>query len=197
MKDGNHTVITSWGFLALRLPEADSTWLADKVEILKALGVLDETGQGTERLEIVKAAKVARLTKEEFDLYRNQMVEICSICHSKSFALSQLSAGDQMIKETDKVFAEAIRIVKDLYKQGFLQKPAGWKYAPDLLQFYEAKSSVEQDLYLMFMEYRMRAFQGAFHMNPDYSHWYGWATLKETLQRIEEDATALKKGSEK
>jgi hydroxylamine dehydrogenase len=197
MKDGNHAVITSWGFLALRLPEADSTWLADRVEILKALGVLDETGQGTERLEIIKAAKVARLTKEEFDLYRNQMIEICSICHSKSFAINQLSAGDQMVRETDRVLAEAIRIVKDLYKQGLLQKPAGWKYAPDLLQFYEAKSSVEQDLYLMFLEYRMRAFQGAFHMNPDYSHWYGWATLKETLERIKETASAMQKANMK
>lgn len=30
----------------------------------------------------------------------------------------------------------------------------------------------------MFMEYRMRAFQGAFHFNPDYMHWYGWAPYK-------------------
>jgi hypothetical protein len=63
---------------------------------------------------------------------------------------------------------------------------------PDLLQFYEAKSSIEQDLYVMFMEYRMRAFQGAFHMNPDYMHWYGWAPMKETLQTIKDEAVKLR-----
>ncbi|MBM4388772.1 MAG: cytochrome C, partial [Deltaproteobacteria bacterium] len=92
----------------------------------------------------------------------------------------------------NKVLAEAIRVVKDLYKEGLLKKPATWKYAPDLLQFYEAKSGVEQDLYLMFLEYRMRAFQGAFHANPDYMHWYGWAPLKEALARIREEADKMK-----
>ena len=43
----------------------------------------------------------------------------------------------------------------------------------------------------MFMEYRMRAFQGAFHFNPDYMHWYGWAPLKESLQKIKDEAASL------
>jgi acetoin utilization deacetylase AcuC-like enzyme len=88
--------------------------------------------------------------------------------------------------------AEAIRVVQGLYKDGVLVKPADWTTAPDLLQFYEAKTSVEQDLYVMFMEYRMRAFQGAFHMNPDYMHWYGWAPMKETLQKIKDEAAKLR-----
>jgi hypothetical protein len=88
--------------------------------------------------------------------------------------------------------AEAIRVVQALYKDGVLAKPASWSVAPDLLQFYEAKSSVEQDLYVMFLEYRMRAFQGAFHMNPDYMHWYGWAPMKETLQKIKDEAAKLR-----
>jgi len=44
----------------------------------------------------------------------------------------------------------------------------------------------------MLMEYRMRAFQGAFHNNPDYSHWYGWAPLVETAARIEAEAARLR-----
>ena len=66
-QDGNHSVLTPWGFLALRVPEDDADWWADRVEILKALSVLDAAGDGTERLEVVAQAKVARLTKEEFD----------------------------------------------------------------------------------------------------------------------------------
>jgi hypothetical protein len=135
---------------------------------------------------------VARLTKEEFQQERDKMIAICSQCHGKSFATAQLDAGDRVVKDIDKIMAEAIREVQGLYKDGILKTPAGWAFAPDLLQFYEAKSSVEQELYVMFMEYRMRAFQGAFHMNPDYMHWYGWAPMKETLQKIKDESAKLR-----
>jgi hypothetical protein len=97
-----------------------------------------------------------------------------------------------VVRDVDKIMAEAIREVQGLYKDGILKKPANWTFAPDLLQFYEAKSAVEQDLYVMFLEYRMRTFQGAFHMNPDYMHWYGWAPMKETLQKIKDEAEKLR-----
>jgi hypothetical protein len=192
MQGGDHNVLTSWGFLALRLPEDDKDWLNDRVAILQALGVLDEKGGATGRLDVVKAGRVARLTKEEFQKERDKMTAVCAQCHGKAYAKSQLDAGDAVVKDVDKIMAEAIRVVQGLYRDGILKKPAGWTTAPDLLQFYEAKSSVEQDLYVMFLEYRMRAFQGAFHMNPDYMHWYGWAPMKETLQKIKDEAEKLR-----
>ncbi len=192
MPDGNHRVMTSWGFLALRVPEDDEEWWKDRVTILQALGVLDENGNPTERFDVVKAGKVARLTKEEWQAEREKMIEICSECHSENFAREQLEAGDRMIREADRVFAEAIRTVKELYDLGILDKPEGWKYAPDLLQFYEVQTPIEEELYLMFLEYRMRTFQGAFHMNPDYSFWYGWAPLKSSLINIKYEAERLK-----
>jgi hypothetical protein len=191
MVDGNHAVMTSWGFLGVRVPEDDEEWWKDRVVILKALGVLDEGGNPTARLEAVKAAKVARLSKEEWTAEREKMLKVCSNCHSGRFAASQLKSGDDILKAADRIFAEAILIIKELYDKGLLKKPEGWQFAPDLLQFYEARSSAEQELNLMFMEYRMRAFQGAFHMNPDYMHWYGWAKMKEALQRIKEEAERL------
>jgi hydroxylamine dehydrogenase len=192
MSNGDHTVMTSWGFLALRLPEDDKDWMNDRVTILQALGVLDDKGAPTARLELVKAGKVARLTKEEFQKERDKMTAICAKCHGASYAKGQLDAADLVIKDVDKIMAEAIREVQGLYRDGVLVKPAGWTFAPDLLQFYEAKSAVEQDLYVMFLEYRMRAFEGAFHMNPDYMHWYGWAPMKETLQKIKDEAAKLR-----
>lgn len=192
MQGGDHNVMTSWGFLALRLPEDDKDWMNDRVAILQALGVLDDKGNPTARLELVKAGKVARLTKEEFQKERDKMIKVCAGCHGTSYAKGQLEAGDMVVKDVDKLMAEAIRVVQGLYKDGVLKKPAGWDFAPDLLQFYEARSSVEQDLYVMFLEYRMRAFQGAFHMNPDYMHWYGWAPMKETLQKIKDEAAKMR-----
>jgi hypothetical protein len=192
MPGGDHAVMTAWGFLAVRLPEADEAWLKDRVTILQGLGVLDAEGNPTERLEIVKTGKVARLTKEDFQRERDEMLQICAECHSPSYARSQMKAADGVIRETDKLMAEAIRVVRGLYQDGILTKPEGWQYAPDLLQFYEAKSGIEQDLYVMFLEHRMRAFQGAFHANPDYMHWYGWAPMKETLRKIKDEAEALR-----
>jgi predicted CXXCH cytochrome family protein len=192
MSNGDHNVITSWGFLALRLPEDDKDWLNDRVTILQALGVLDDKGNPTARLDLVKAGKVARLTKEEFQKEREKMTSICSNCHGASYAKKQLDEADLVVKDMDKVMAEAIRVVQGLYKDGVLKKPADWPIAPDLLQFYEAKSAIEQDLYVMFLEYRERTFEGAFHMNPDYMHWYGWAPMKETLQKIKDESEKLR-----
>jgi hypothetical protein len=50
----------------------------------------------------------------------------------------------------------------------------------------------EQGLYVIFLEYRRRTFEGAFHMNPDYMHWYGWTPMKETLQKIKDEAEKLR-----
>jgi hypothetical protein len=192
MPNGDHAVMTSWGFLGVRLFEEDLEWVKDRTTILQALGMLDQKGNPTERLETVKTGKMARLTKDDFNKQRFRMLDICSKCHSSSYASSQLIAGDRLIKEADRDMADAITTVKGLYQDGLLKKPTDWKMAPDLLQYYEARSPIEQDLYLMFFEYRMRAFQGAFHQNADYSHWYGWAPMKETLQRIKDDAARLR-----
>jgi hypothetical protein len=192
MSNGDHAVMTSWGFLAVRLPEEDKEWMADRATILQGLGVLDGEGNPTARLEVVKAGKVARLTKEEFDAEREKMLAICSNCHGPTYAREQLEHGDQLIKAADKLMAEAIREVQGLYKDGVLKVPEGWTFAPDILQFYDAQTSVEQELYVMFLEHRMRTFQGAFHANFDYSHWYGWAPMKESLRKIKDETARLR-----
>jgi hydroxylamine dehydrogenase len=45
----------------------------------------------------------------------------------------------------------------------------------------------------MFLEHRMRAFQGTFHSNPDYALWYGWSELKRDLTNIQSTAKELRK----
>jgi hypothetical protein len=192
MPNGDHSVMTAWGFLGVRFFEEDPEWVKDRTTILQALGMVDQKGDPTERLETAKAEKMARVTKGEFNKQRFGMVDICSKCHSPSFATSQLIAGDRLVREADRQMAEAITTVQDLYRDGLLKKPVGWKTAPDLLQYYEARSTIEQDLYHMFFEYRMRAFQGAFHQNTDYTHWYGWAPMQETLRRIKDEAAGLR-----
>ncbi|UCH74122.1 MAG: hypothetical protein JSU82_17730, partial [Rhodospirillales bacterium] len=140
MQGGDHEVRTPWGFLAVRLPLPDDPeWAADQATILMALGVLDPEGKPTARLEVVKAAQVARLTQEEFDAERDKLVEACTRCHSEAFARAQMEKGDDMIRQADRMLARAIRVVAALYKDGVLKKPEGYAYPfPDLLTFHDA-----------------------------------------------------------
>ena len=125
MEDGDHGVMTSWGFLAVRLPEDDAEWMGYRTTILKGLHVLDPDGNPTARLDVVKAGKVARLTKEEWQGPRDKMLKVCSQCHSKSYAQTSLENGDAMIKEADKLMAEAIELVADLYAKGIIKPEEG------------------------------------------------------------------------
>jgi len=195
MPEGNHEVRAPWGFLAVRLPlPQDSQWAADRAVILQGVGVLDPDGKPTGRLEVVKAADVARLDQQSWQKGRDQMLRTCNTCHSGTFAREQLEKGDDMIREADHLMAEGIRIVAALYKDGVLPKPAGYASAfPDLLSFHDAPTVVEQKLFVMFLEHRMRAFQGTFHANPDYALWYGWSELRRDLAEIKEGAAALRR----
>jgi hypothetical protein len=199
MQEGNHEVTTSWGFLAVRLPlPEDKQWAADQVTILQGLGVLDPAGQPTGRLDVVKGAKVARLTQEEWQEGRDKMINTCSQCHSKNFAIAELQKGDDVIRDTDRLMAEAIRIIAALYKDGLLKKPDSYSYAfPDLLTFHDAPTVIEQTLFEMFLKHRMRAFQGAFHGNPDYSLWYGWSEMIRDLSDIKERAAEMREAAKK
>jgi hypothetical protein len=55
-------------------------------------------------------------------------------------------------------------------KDGLLPKPAKYAHAfPDSLTFQNATTKIEQTLFMMFLEHRMRTFQGTFHSSPDYA----------------------------
>jgi hypothetical protein len=195
MPKGNHEVRTAWGFLAVRLPlPEDKTWADDRVTILQALGVLDPAGKPTARLDVVKAADVARLDQESWQKERDTMQGVCQQCHAPAFAKEQLEKGDDMIREADHLMAEGIRTVAGLYQDGVLKKPATYAAGfPDLLTFHDAPTVIEQKLFVMFLEHRMRAFQGTFHASPDYALWYGWSEMQRDLTEIRELAGQLRR----
>ncbi|MBK8232182.1 MAG: cytochrome C [Candidatus Eisenbacteria bacterium] len=192
MSDGSHEVRTAWGFLALRLPEPDPEWMQYRAKILQGLGVLDEKGNPTPRLGMVVGGDLARLQAEDWGSERKKMLGVCSKCHAPSFGAAQMADADSIIKAADALMAEAITVVEGLYADKILKRPAFAPLAVDLLRFYEVENPIEQKLYTMFLEHRQRTFQGAFHMNPDYQHWYGWAEMKRDLIEIRAEAKELR-----
>ena len=191
MKNGNHENHTAWGFLGVRLPlPEDKQAAADRVTILKALGVLHpETGKPTALLDVVKAADLARLDQESWQKERDKMIKTCSECHSEAYAKEQLAMGDSILSKADRLMAEAIETVGGLYRDTIIQKPAGYPYNyPFLLTFMHTNgaqwnkgldklSYIDQVLCQMYMKHRMRTYQGFFHINPDYAYWYGYADI--------------------
>ena len=205
MADGNHENRTAWGFLGVRLPlPEDPEWKADRITILKALGVLDPgTGEPTARLDVVKAADLVRLTEEAWSSEREKMIKTCSKCHSSNYARKRLEQGDSMMQKADRMLAEAIEVVAGLYKDSILEKPADYAFAyPDFLFFMQTgghegakngdASYIEQVLFEMYMKHRMRTYQAFFHINPDYAYWYGWAMMTKDLGEIKDLAKTMR-----
>ena len=202
LPDGTHTNRTAWGFLGVRLPlPEDKEWAADRITILKALGVLNpDTGKPTARLDAVKAIDLIRLTEKDWLHEREKMISTCSNCHSEQYVREQLTMGDSIIKKADRLFAEAIEIVAALYKDRIIKKPDNYSFAyPDLLYFMQTGggdtdklSNIDQILFQMYMKNRMRTYQGFFHVNPDYAYWYGWAMMTKDLGKIKEMAVTMR-----
>ena len=195
MGEGNHEVRTAWGFLAVRLPmPEDHEWAQARGAILQALGVLAPDGNPTGRLDVVGQADLARLTQADWQKERDKMVKTCRQCHSVNFAKDQLAKGDDMIRQSDLLMAEAIGVVATLYADGSIQKPGSYPHAfPDLLTFHDSPTGIEQKLFVMFMKHRMRTFQGTFHSNPDYALWYGWSAMRQDLTEIKRLAELMSK----
>ena len=170
----------------------DPQWTFDRAIILQAAGILDEGLQLTPRaVEVVLQAEVAR-GPEQFNAERKRMKAICSNCHSSGMINEFFQASDDIIKQVDHRFAKAVQAVQGLYRDGILKKPEGWKYAPDLLQYYDAKTAIEQELFWIVLEYKQRAFQGAFHVSNDYMHWYGWSPLNRAVNEILEEEKRMR-----
>ena len=202
MADGNHENRTAWGFLGVRLPfPEDPQWKADRITILKALGVLSPvTGEPTKRLEVVKKYDLARLSQEAWQRERDRMLKTCMRCHSATYVKEQLAMGDSMMQKADRLMAEAIEIVAGLYRDGIIEKPDGYAFAyPDFLYFMRTGggnmgrlSYIDQLLLRMYLKHRMRTFQAFFHINPDYAYWYGWAMMVKDLGAIRELAATMR-----
>jgi hypothetical protein len=201
LPDGTHENRTAWGFLGVRLPlPEDKQWAADRVTILKALGVLNpETGEPTARLDAVKAVDLVRLTEEAWSSEREKMIDRCKQCHSEQYAREQLQMGDAMMQKADRLLAQAIDVVAGLYKDGIIKKPDSYAFAyPDFLYFMQTGGSyIDQVLFQMYMKHRMRTYQAFFHVNPDYAYWYGWAMMVKDLDHIKELAHTMRATAKK
>jgi hypothetical protein len=132
---------------------------------------------------------------------RTNMLKVCARCHSKSFAMQNLSDGDVIQRQSKALVDEADKIIRDLDRKGLLlpspeDRPAhplsGHKLETGPQMLYEDLSRVEALFFRMKKFYYVISYKGVLHQNPDYAHWYGNAPLKLTLSEIRSEALLLK-----
>lgn len=132
---------------------------------------------------------------------REEMISICSACHTPNLAKRNLDDADRIEEQASKLVEEAQGIIEGLQKDALLlprteQRPHhplfGERFVIGPHMLYENLSSVESLFFRMKQFYAPTAFKGVFHQNPDYAHWYGNAPLKLTLSEIESEAALLR-----
>ena len=145
------------------------------------------------------------ISTEEFQRERDKMVAICKTCHSERFARHKLATADGIKIATDGVTGEALRIIEDLRADGLLnpmpgdriENPAPFPASKAIWltghQLYEQVSGIEAKFFHMYKFYNVHTWKGAYHMSPDWTHWYGNAPLKLTLSEIWDDANMIRR----
>ena len=133
---------------------------------------------------------------------REFMLDICASCHSRSLARRNLDDADKIVEQSRALVAEAQEIVEKLRREDLLrpspaERPAHPLFGQTFIigphMLYENLSAVESLFFKMKQFYYMNTTKGAFHQNPDYTHWYGNAPLKLTLSEIRSEAYLLRR----
>ena len=142
------------------------------------------------------------ITLEDFNSGRAKMLSICSRCHSASFATDVLVRADEIKRQSDARAGEAIRIIKNLEEDGLLDPMPGNRPPNPVTgnnltltgqQTYTNTSGIEAEFFELYKYALVHAWKGAYHMNPDYAHWYGWAQLNLQLDKIKGEDRMLRR----
>jgi hypothetical protein len=88
-----------------------------------------------------------------------------------------------MVRDSDHLLAQAIRIVAGLYKEGLVPPPPQRDF-PWLTRFDTPPTVIEQKLETMYFEHRMPAIHGVFHNSAKYGIENGYAKMQQDLVEI-------------
>jgi hypothetical protein len=141
------------------------------------------------------------ITMSQFAEKRAEMLDVCSQCHSRSFAEEWLSTTDAVKNETDMLVGEARNIILNLYNDGLLD-PMPADRAPNPItgynltlmghQTYSNTSGIETIFFQMYKYHGVTAWKGGYHFSPDHTHWYGWAEVNHDLDLIKAEDAELR-----
>lgn len=162
---------------------------------LYELGIADASGNGKQDYVVDQPAD-----SEETLLANRQFMteQVCAQCHTRNFAQEQLLIADLIHENTRSTLLEALDILKALAMTGIGSLTADDRPGnPETgtTGTYGANMKIRnltaiEKMYFTAMKYEnVKTWKGAYHQNPDYTHWYGWSALVMTLGEIGDEAT--------
>jgi nitrate/TMAO reductase-like tetraheme cytochrome c subunit len=142
------------------------------------------------------------LEADVFKQRRAFMVGQCSKCHSAWYAKRNLRAADNILAQSTEMLTQAQRTLEDLYKGGFLDdalkncKPNPvtgkvFEIGPNMLYSNE-QPFIMNEFFKLKKYYYVKTWKGAYHSNPDYAHWYGWAEFNLSFNAIMDEARKMR-----
>jgi len=129
---------------------------------------------------------------------RAEMKAVCSQCHAPNWVNEELLLADLIHERSKQTLAEAKDIVLAMSAAGILNIDPDNK--PDNPETgtngtYGANMKIRnlttlEKMYFTAMKYdTVKTWKGAFHQNPDYTHWLGWTALQMNLGQMGDEAT--------
>jgi hydroxylamine dehydrogenase len=141
------------------------------------------------------------IPKEEERRRREEMLGVCTGCHSRRFAQEQLENADQVKEEGFNLMERGKEPIKEIEKVGLLY-PSVAERMPHPTegrtlvladpQLYVGTSYIERLFFTMFKFHNIRVWKSGYHFSPSYTHGYGWAEMQLDLIDIKEEAEKLK-----
>jgi hydroxylamine dehydrogenase len=140
---------------------------------------------------------------------RAEMIKVCAGCHSEVKARGYLESADAHKLMGDALVIQAREIVHGLYREKIIDpsrrsqsagllpgdrfvaaESPGGTFFPTAL-YYDV-STIEREYFDMFFFANLKSYKGAFHMNPDYAWWLGYADVLGHLTRIRDEGQRLR-----
>jgi hydroxylamine dehydrogenase len=150
--------------------------------------------------EVVDLKEVP-ISKDEQERRREEMVSVCTGCHSKRFSREQLENADQVKEEGFKLQEKGKEPIREIEKGGLLYPAIGERLPHPTEgrtlvladpQLYVGTSHIERLFFTMFKFHNIRVWKSGYHFSPAYTHGYGWAEMQLDLIDIKEEAEKLR-----
>jgi len=141
------------------------------------------------------------ISKEEEERRREEMLGVCTQCHSRRFAKEQLENADQVKEEGFKLMERAKKPIQEIGRQGLLY-PSVAERMPHPTegrtlvladpQLYVGTSHIERLFFTMFKFHTIRVWKSGYHFSPSYTHGHGWSEMQLDLIDIQEETKRLR-----
>ena len=157
-------------------------------------------GPAGTRSEVVDLKDVP-ISKEEGERRRNEMIGVCTQCHSRRFAQEQLENADRVKDEGFELMERGKEPIREAEKEGLLYPSVADRIphpteGKTLVladpQLYVGTSHIEGLFFSMFKFHTIRVWKSGYHFSPAYTHGFGWTEMQLDLIDIKDESEKLR-----